>query len=542
LLTSNFKGFFETEAALNAVPNPIPDVSYAFLKTATGLYMGKRYVRGASGNEWQSVLPYGALSCITKDSGGTITVAQPFHGITKNEMTEVTDGVLTIKDTSSKTIKVTAKDKGASGTEQSKEVSELHFVDGIYVDMSTTPGVATITHPQQVVKYGTQWEEDHKEAKWTGNIFFDENSQSWIGYSNGLGPDKVPKWTRIAHRGMSEEVNSLIYRLPSRAPLITPGVTGDENHWGITSWTYVEKDDTQLPQDVRSVCGGYFFTIIKDIGTDMARPEQRIQIFYADKEGSGVYIRRWNKDAGPSDQGWFPWAKVSMSKLDIDTHDKDPGAHSTHHKFYKVCTFNTLLSSLKGNAYVIRDSDMMLLGDNYGISTQGEEKTPVPYTGSFRFVGKMTLNMEDDAKAPFATSQWLLKVMRTRGSTTTAVYEATYNHSDHTKPMASMSWESGDISLEYGDKISLRIQPMNDANWSATYPLAQFIPMRSYFVMEDVRTRAGTRLAESQRRLMGPLYARDNVGVNAHYAKGSTTSMRLYSAPVDTNFKVMTKV
>ncbi|MGL5583814.1 MAG: hypothetical protein ACRDCE_23105, partial [Cetobacterium sp.] len=54
LLTSNFKGFFETEAALNAVPNPIPDVSYAFLKTATGLYMGKRYVRGASGNEWQS--------------------------------------------------------------------------------------------------------------------------------------------------------------------------------------------------------------------------------------------------------------------------------------------------------------------------------------------------------------------------------------------------------------------------------------------------------------------------------------------------------
>ncbi|MGL5564216.1 MAG: hypothetical protein ACRDC4_00615, partial [Plesiomonas sp.] len=336
-------------------------------------------------------------------------------------MTEVTDGVLTIKDTSSKTIKVTAKDKGASGTEQSKEVSELHFVDGIYVDMSTTPGVATITHPQQVVKYGTQWEEDHKEAKWTGNIFFDESSQSWIGYSNGLGPDKAPKWTRIAHRGMSEEVNSLIYRLPSRAPLITPGITGDENHWGITSWSYVEKDDPQLPLELRSECGGYFFTIIKDIGSDMARPEQRIQVFYADKEGSGVYIRRWNKDAGPSDQGWFPWAKVSMSKLDIDTHDKDPGAHSAAHPYYKVCTFNTTLSALKGANYIIKDMEMMLLADNYGTSTLGEEKITIPYNGQFRFVGKITVDMVGDGNV-HATSQWLLKVMKTVGTTTTTVY------------------------------------------------------------------------------------------------------------------------
>ncbi|MGL5580851.1 MAG: hypothetical protein ACRDCE_07785, partial [Cetobacterium sp.] len=259
-----------------------------------------------------------------------------------------------------------------------------------------------------------------------------------------------------------------------------------------------------------------------------------------DQEGSGVYIRRWNKDAQPL-PSWYPWAKVSMSKLDIDIHDKDPGAHSSHHMYYKVCTFDTTLSRLKGNAYIIKDTDMMLLSDSYGTSNIGEEKIPVPYTGQFRFGGKLTVDLVDDDAQPHATTQWLLKVLKTNGTSTNPIYEATFNHADHTKPLPAMSWETGAIDLSYGDKISFHIQPMNDTNWATRYPKAQFVPLRSYFVMEDARTRSGTRIAESQRKLMGALYSRDAVGVNVHYSKGSTSNVRLYGKEIDTNFKPMTK-
>ena len=93
-----------------------------------------------------------------------------------------------------------------------------------------------------------------------------------------------------------------------------------------------------------------------------------------------------------------------------------------------------------------------------------------------------------------------------------------------------------------GDGIVYQLQCVSDSTFQAKYPTLTLIPMRTFFVMEDEGTTAGSRIAETNRKTLGPLYAKGNVGVNVHYGQGeSAGSIRVYGVGV-ASAKDMTKV
>lgn len=534
----NFHGFYESQADLETdVPRPVVDKSLAYTKHANGSWIGKVYRHTSSGPGWQIMAPISGISMIA--SPGSSAIPQTFYGFYKNEMIDVDgNGIATIKGKEVQTIKINVLD--SQGDVNTGDVTDLQFMNGeSYVKLQGTK--AFIQHPQRVMEYDAEFEADHNGNDYMGNVFYDKTSRCWMGWGTPEAPGGVDhKWTRIAHPKMSDEVKDLLKRHPTKAPNVVSGTYGDAPQWEYTSWTYVDKDDSSLPDDFRTRCGAYFSTVIQDIPNDNPRPKERMQICYADETGGHTYIRRWNKDATGQDIGWFPWVRTNLTLKDINDHNTNPDAHKDFHKFYKVYTLNTPYAALKTGQYFIKDKDMMLLADSHGNSNSGEDTISVPYNGTFKFSGRIDF---DGWVGTARNTQWLLKVIKVTGSTNTTVAEFSYNHT--TVPVSHLppiKWETAGINLDYGDKIVFFLQSPSDSVFPANYPDLAFIPMRSYFVMEDSTTSSGSRIAETHRKTTGALFSKQSTGVNVHYAAGSAGTIRLYGVPVINEAKVMTKV
>lgn len=538
----HFHGFYDTVGELSAaVPNPIVNKSFGYTKHTNGAWIGRQWRMNQDGTKsWGIMAPISAISLV--ESSGSSTIPAPVYGFYKNGMIEIDgNGLATIKGAPESSIKIEIGDGEGGVTIGSAKT--IQFMSGkSYATLQNDK--LFVNHPQRVIEYNSSFEADHNTNGYMGNIFYDKTSRCWMGWGVPEAPGGVDhKWTRIAHPKMSDEVKDLLDRYPSKAPNVTPGVLGDNRRWQITGWSFVEKDDVQLPESFRSVCGGYFFTMIQDIDGDPQIPTQRIQICYADREGGEFFIRRFNPSVSPgsADQGWLPWVRGSITSKDLDAHNQDPAAHKNFHKFYKVCTFDHTMITLKASQYYIKDKDMMLISDSHGLSMDNEDTTTIPYSGKFRFSGRFALAGLEGSGGTNPTCQWILRIYRTRGTTSPQlIYSAAYNHSDRTKPMASMKWESGDIELSYGDKISFYVQPLNDDGWSSYYKDARFLPMQSYFVIQDAGTRTGSRIAETHRRSIGTLQSRQNTGVNVHYSAGSSGLIRVYGTELNVDFKQMT--
>lgn len=539
-----FHGFYDNLTDLeNAVPTPTISRSFAYTKHTNGAWIGRKYQLNSDGTKsWGIMAPISAISLV--ESSGSGAVPAPVYGFYKNGMIEIDgNGLATIKGAPESSLKMEIADW--NGNVVTGNAKTIQFMAGkSYATLQNDK--LYLNHPQRVIEYAHTFEDDHNTNDYMGNIFYDKTSRCWMGWGVPEAAGGVDtKWTRIAHPKMSDEVRDLLKRVPPKAPHVLPGVLGDNAKWEYTSWTYIEQGDSTLPDEIQRVCGAYIFTIVQEVDNDRPIPTERIQICYADQEGSNSYVRRWNKGTGSpgsSDYGWFPWVRTSLTTKDIDNHNQNHEAHKEGNRFYKVCTFDTLLKDLKNNQYIIKDKDMMLLADNRGISADGEDAISVPYTGSYVFAGKFTFEGLAGTGTNHPISQWLLRLYRVRNGQSTVIFSTTYNHSDSTKPMASMKWESKALDLEYGDKISFYIQPLNDDGWKTYYPDARFVPLRSYLVIQDSQTRAGTRIAETQRKLMGVLQSKQDTGVNVHYSAGQSGLIRVYGTPINVDFKTMSNV
>lgn len=201
-------------------------------------------------------------------------------------------------------------------------------------------------------------------------------------------------------------------------------------------------------------------------------------------------------------------------------------------------------AAMKNNAYSLRDKDMMLLADSHGFSKPGDLDTVIPYSGKFNLSGKFVF--EGWGTGTAIATNWVLKIARKRGAgdaDTVIIGDFTFNNTTSPQTvMPPVSWSLPGIDLQEGDRIIYKLQCMNDTTFATNYPTLAFVPLRSYFVIEDENTQAGSRIAEMHRRTAGNMYARQSTGVNVHYQTGSTGTVRLYGVAINSTYKPMSKV
>lgn len=540
-----FHGFFDTVEALTAaVTHPALDRSFAYTKHYGDSWVGRKWSTNVTSGakEWKLMAPIGGITLVTTNSSGG-KVAAPIYGIHKNELIDVdTSGLITIKGLTEPELKVEIVSADGSTTQSGsfKTVQYMKGKSNVTLDDSTKK--LTIQHPQQVITYDSSFESANNSQEFRGNIYYDQTSRCWMGWGTPEASGGVDvKWTRIAHPKMSDEVKDLSRRTPRKAPYVTPGVVGDAPLWEYNSWTYVRKDDSNLPTEFRERCGAYFMTVIQDVENDTTRPQERYQICYSDEDGQAIsYVRRWKRTATVGEYGWQDWVKISMSEKDISAHNTDPSAHRGSFKFYKVGTLDMSWVALKNKNWKLADSDFLLLADSDGISKDGEASIKTPYTGSYRFSGRLDFDGWGTTK-PYQKPTLILYVYKTKGSQSTIISEHSYEHKDTQSPPPPLQWKSGEIQLEAGDQIHFEIKAFG-GNIDTSYPDLRFIPNRNFFVMEDFKTTAGSRIAETFRRTMGSLNAHYNVGVNVHYTSGASGPVRVYGSAVTAQATNMAKI
>ena len=535
-----FHGFFETQADLDAaVPKPTLERSFAYVKHNSGAWIGKTYKRVDGSNQWTVIAPIGATCMV--DTPSSIGVPTPIYGIYNNNQWEVdTKGIMSLKPGAMEfPVEITSS---ADSTVKRGVFDSVQYMGGsgnVFLNNKKL----FIQHPQQIIEYDSTFEDEHNDIEFMGNLYYDKTSRTWMGWGVPETAGAVDKkWSRVLHPKMSDEVKDLSLRNPPKAPYADPGILGDTASWRYTGWTYIRKDDPQLPEAIKEICGAYISTIIQDVENDTARPQERFQICYADQQNSDCFVRTWNKGSttGSSDYGWRPWVKISMNQSSIDNHNEDPNAHKNHHKFYKVGTVDATWAELKAGNSKIKDSDLLLIADSHGISKDGEEGLTIPYDGQFRFSGRVEFDSWKSTSAPFLKPQFIMYVYKITPSLETIIAEFGYNHSDHTKPVPPLKWKSGPITLKTGDKIRFEFKEFTGALNNETN--LRMVPSRTYFVVEDVNTTAGSRIATTHKRTMGAINSRSDVGVNVHLAAGSKDNVRVYGLPLATTTVDMNKI
>lgn len=538
-----FVGFYESQDALNAaVPNPVLEKSFAYVKHGnTGAWIAQYYTHNDKGNIWLKVAPQGALPLINLNTDGSIKTIQNFFSVKGDSRLSVdTSGMLVIQEPDPKTtIKVAVKGEG--GTTEG-EVETLEFEAGkSYATISDKKLI--LNNPQRVISYDSEFESKHNGKDFEGSIYYDESSRCWMGWGVPEAPSGVDKkWTKIAHPKMSEEVRDLLKRVPAKAPYVTTGVLGDAPLWQHNGWTYVKKDDSQLPEDFKERCGAYISTVIQDVVDDTPRPQERLQICYADEKGGHCYVRTWEKgaSAGSADQGWRPWVKVSMSQKDITDHNTDPGAHKLHHKFYKVATVDLTWPEVKSKNWKISDRDLLLIADSHGISKDGEDTITIPYDGDFRFSGRAEFDGLTAPSSVYPKPQFILYVYKVTTALESVIAEFSYNHTNHTTPIPPLKWKSKKVTLAAGDKVRFEFREFGGTLDTQTN--LSLVTSRTYFVVEDFNTTAGSRIANTHKRTVGAVNSKKDVGINVHRSSASSENVRLYGLTLPTNTVDMTTV
>lgn len=535
-----FHGFFENIAELRSeVTSPITNKSFAYVKHANGAWIGVQWRVFGTGLDWKVMAPIGALSMV--DSKTSTTIPAPFYGVYRNDQWELdSNGLATLKQVNTKT-KVQIVD--SAGDVKTGEFDTIQFRSGkSYVNINNEK--LFIDHPQQIIQYDSEFESVHNSRDYEGNIFYDENSRTWMGWgvpAAAGGVDK--KWTRIAHPKMSDEVKDLTKRLPAKSPSVTPGILNDANEWRYNGVTYLEKDNENLPDDIKDKYGAYITTSIQDkdaVGVTI--PQYRIQTLTVDSDEGGTYVRRWVANGSPGAAvDWSKWVCTSFSRADIIRHENDPNAHRHVIKCYRATTFTAKYldfynQSTGGSPGGIRAENCSTIADNYGYLNVDQDFIEPPYDNTFRVRGVFALSGYNEKKSTYPLGAWkvLIRIKRKATNEWRQISHFIYTHVDDKIKYPLLSFETNDIELVRGDQIIINVTFDNNGGIKNNHPDLYFVPIRSYLVLEDKNTRAGSRIAKTFSKYVGTVDAVGDVGVRVHHSDPSkpTSSIRVYGENV----------
>lgn len=545
-LPQYFAGFFETLQELkDTVKNPVSKQTYAFVRSGGGRgWLTYRADMRGSASLWDIVAPLGSFTFVDE---GTQSFTQVF-GIKKSDAWNVDSrGLLELKAGGPGPGPGGPLSVGISGYDNqvvTHDIKAITFNRGKSFAEFTgnNKDHVLIDHPQRIIKYNSTWEAAHNSQDYEGNIFYDESSRCWMGYSIPSATGAVgAKWTRIAHEDMSLEVKDLVKRVPAKAASIEVGLTEDSGSWAYNGVTFLDQDSTALPDEIRNTCGGYITTIVQDkdnVGVTI--PQYRMQICVADQEGGETYMRRLKATGSPgAAMSWSPWVRTSFSKKDINAHEENPAAHKNVIKYHKV-------TSISGNAQAIyrqqaptgtqkgflRGGNCDLLVDNYGY-TQGTDYLEFPYAGDFRIKGSFFLS--GFTSNSYVASSWIVTLIKhSSGGSQTLVGQYTYSHTNKNLRYPPIFFLTNNVKIEEGDKVYIQLKCDQIEAITTTNPHLYFVPLKSQIVVEDMGTLSGSMIGESYRKHLANLNAFGDLEVKAHFPKyEAADTVRVYGDKVN---------
>lgn len=542
----HFVGFFDSQSELEqACPHPYVDKSFAYIKTtATGVYSGMKYSLKNDGSKaWVQVTPYGLISAVEKNQDDTIKSAMPVFGIEKNDAITVDSGVITIKPQEEQSISITAN-VYPSGIEETEQVTQIKFIDGVYVEFDKAEKAALIRHPHKVIHYGDDFEKKHQSVSFLGNIYFDADTNKWMGYTPSPNTGD-PKWTYLAHRGMSDDVKSLSGRYPVKAPSVIPGQQSqDHAHWGHNGVTYVASATDAGMDSAYKDIGIYIETIVQDTPSDdLLSPKNRIQVGFTEANNSEIFIRFSDPQATFPSNPWKDWVKTSVSPQDIVDHNNDPDAHKETNRFYKIYTLKGLYKDVKAASGYIYDrtTHAIPVADNRGIDSSSHGYFKLPYPGGFKFRGRFEIDNTAVGQDTWLKGAWVARIYKVKTNDQKVLLQSfLYEHEYSNKPYPGFSFSSNHFVFEKGESVLFYLDFQQQSSTGGQFidraKFANFMAWRSYLVLEDASTDAGDRLAESYRLTHGMFYSNGDSSVNTHPANLDNPSSwpRVYGKVIDT--------
>lgn len=550
-LPSYFKGFFDSLDDLKAaVPKPVIKQDWGYVRNAaTGGLMAYRADSQGSATKWNVVAPMGSFAVIDKSTNPP-TYRQSF-GLYKDDAWEIDDkGILTLKSVNTKT---NSEIVDYDGNVTTGQFDTIQFRSGkSYVNLNKNK--LFIDHPQQIIRYDSEFESDHNTQDYEGNIFYDETSRTWMGWGIPETPGAVDvKWTKVLHRGMSDEVKDLSHRHPPKAPNVLPGILGDNRNWEYNGVTFIEKNSEHLPDEIENICGGYITTTVQDKDVGGYRiPQYRMQSCVADRPEGGTWVRRFDSAASPGSLvSWTPWVRTSFSHKDIEDHQKDIGAHKEAIKYHVVFALDGKLQSIfaqtAGNSLGgLHEDNGLMLVDNYGYTNEDKDYMDPPYSGDFRIAGVLSFSGYNEKVKTYPVGRWQI-LFRKRDKNTpnyAPVAQFNYVHTDEKKPYPSLNFLAKDIPLEDHQEVVINLTFDNPGGLRNNHPDLYLAPTRSYLVLEDNTTTSGTLVGEAHRKLYGNLDVFGDVGIRSHHSNltDPNSSIRVYGEKLNKTPVDMTKI
>ncbi|MGL5015954.1 MAG: hypothetical protein ACRC6V_17000 [Bacteroidales bacterium] len=547
-LPQYFEGFFDSLDALKAeVPNPTRYQSFAFVKGPGGGWLTYRADMQGSASMWKVVAPLGSFSFVDEAAG---TYSQVF-GIKKNPAWTVDSRGLLDMVGGGGGGNLTAQITDYEGNMTSSQFNTIQFRKS-KSNVTAYNDKLFVEHPQQVISYDADFEDEHNTQDFEGNIFYDETSRTWMGWGIPAAGGAVDvKWTRIAHPKMSDEVKDLNRRVPAKAPSVIPGIIGDNARWDYNGVTFVEKDSTAIPDELKGKCGGYITTSVQDKDAPgITIPQYRIQTLTADRPEGGTFVRRF--DSAGSQGGavsWTDWVRTSFSHKDIEAHQKDPAAHKDLIKYHVVFALTGNLQSIfaqtAGNSLGgLHEDNGLMIVDNYGYTNQAKDYMDPPYTGEFRITGVLSFSGYNEKNKTYPAGRWQILFRKKRKDTQEygSIGLFYYVHTDESKPYPSLSFLGRGIPLESNQEVVINLNFDSKTALNNKHPNLYLAPTRSYLVLEDEATTTGTLVGEAHRKLYGNLDVFGEVGIKSHHSDiaNPSSAIRVYGEKLEKTPKVMT--
>ncbi|MGL5016233.1 MAG: hypothetical protein ACRC6V_18435 [Bacteroidales bacterium] len=549
--SAGFAGFFDSQAALEAaVPNPIPERSYGYIRMASGSWMGRRYVRnGSTGvQEWINTVPIGATAVVSKSSSG-VDSTEIAYGFKANGMITIdhSTGLATIKDSSgSGGLIGVIEDAGGAGVD--RPVEKLKFVRGnTYVEYYTSDKSMKIQPAQRVIEYDADFEDEHNDQDYKGNIFYDDKTNSWMGWATPAAAGAVgTKWTHIAHEGMSGQVKRLDMALPQKAPIVKGGTLGDDVQWEHTGWSYVDpvgKDDPSDLPDAIKQSGGYVQTYVKFIEGEKDIPQARMQTCYEDEDGGSQWVRRFDPNpTNPGDPSWKKWVRTSFSHKDLDDHNLDPDAHKESFKYYRASSMTATLVGFAqqtegGSAGGVRAANCDLMFDSHASVKQGEDYMDVPYKGTFRVKANFAISGYKESEKEFPTGRWqaIVRIKNKTASQWRTVGQYYYDHLDKKSKFPIIDFETPSIEMDIEDQVIINLTFGGMGTVQTKHPDLYFVPIKTYLLIEDTGTKTGFYMCKTYSKHFSTVDSTGAVGIRVHHANISdpNTTIRVYGEKIN---------
>ncbi|MGL5013110.1 MAG: hypothetical protein ACRC6V_02310 [Bacteroidales bacterium] len=546
-----FMGIYDSEDDMKKIPNPTANKTYAILRnnTAKNGYLPYSYRQDTAGTgdpQWRLTPSLGHLMYVVGDgtSPENYTPIYGIKGVSPNWKVNER-GVLELAKYPKGSLAGTIQGAGTIPT-VTGNIKSIRYTQGssnVYLNADT--GLLDIYPAQTVVaEFNDDWQTLNKTENFLGKIYFDKTNNKWIGMTSE-NPDKP--WTHIAHKGMSDEVTSLAYRLPPETPKVTP-VSSEDDRWKYSGNTYLEKEDADLPTEIKSICGGFIQTDIKEDSTttDITK-KVRTQTCHADDGSGKVFMRAYDI----ATTKWKDWIKTSFTPSELHAHDIDPLAHRAALKSYRIfCIKGKILDinnqTVGGSPGGMTTSNGTLLFDNSGYSNIRHSYLDAPYDGKYRLRGVASFSgyKEKDSKTVYPAGRWqiLIRKLNPTTSTYSPVAQFTYDHSDEKMMYPTLGFEGDGINLKRGEQLITNFTFSAIGQLGSHHPDLYLVPTRSYFLIEDTETHAGSFITQTFRLLFGNLDVNGDVGIKSHHTDFDTNkSIRVYGEKIDKNPTIMAK-